>query len=166
MLMGPCMEELLDKIEETAHNYTIEFGGSARCVLKAIQDHLEIGNGVGLKGLTPLSCGVAIRGDTCGALLGGLFAIGLVVASEDLRDLDAANNSMIAGLELVREVEREFGTTNCVKIQTERFERCFDLSDPEQHKAFIREGGPRHCAKVVAKIARMSAEFLLYYEKL
>ena len=166
MLMGPCMEELLNEIEETAHNYTIEFGGYARCVLKAIQDHLEIGNGVGLKGLTPLACGGVIRGDTCEALLGGLFAIGLVTASEDLRDSDAASNSMVAGLELVREVEREFGTTNCAKMRAERFERNFELFDPEQHKAFIREGGPRHCAKVVAKIVRMSAEFILYYEKL
>ncbi len=59
--------------------------------------------------------------------------------------------------------EKEFGTTNCTKIQTDRLGRFYSLADPEQYKAFIEAGGYVECPKVVAKIARMTAEFILDY---
>lgn len=41
--------------------------------------------------------------------------------------------------------------------------RLYSLADPEQYKAFIDAGGYRECPKVVAKIARLTAEFILAY---
>jgi len=82
-------EELLNKIEETAHNYEKEFHGCSRCVFKALQDHLDLGDGPTLKASTPLAAGVAMRGETCGALLGGMLAVGIVTAEEDLKDSNA-----------------------------------------------------------------------------
>ena len=61
-------EELLNKVEETAHGYEKEFHGCSRCVFKALQDHLDLGDGVTLKASTPLAAGVAMRGETCGPL--------------------------------------------------------------------------------------------------
>jgi hypothetical protein len=37
--------------------------------------------------------------------------------------------------------EKEFGTTNSTKIQTDRLGRFYSLADPEQYKAFIEAGG-------------------------
>jgi C_GCAxxG_C_C family probable redox protein len=158
-------EELLDKIEETAHNYEKEFHGCSRCVFKALQDYLDLGDVPSLKASTPLAAGVAMRGETCGALIGGLLAVGIVTAKEDLKDSNALNNSLAAGFRLTRKVEKEFGTTNCTKIQTDRLGRFYSLADPEQYKAFIDAGGYRACPKVVAKIARMTAEFILDYKE-
>jgi C_GCAxxG_C_C family probable redox protein len=156
-------EELLNKIEKTAHDYEKEFHGCSRCVFKALQDHLDLGDGPSLKASTPLAAGVAMRGETCGALLGGLLAVGIVTAKEDLKDSNALNNSLAAGFRLARKVEKEFGTTNCTKIQTNRLGRFYSLADPEQYKAFIEAGGYVECPKVVGKIARMTAEFILDY---
>jgi len=156
-------EELLNKVEETAHGYEKEFHGCSRCVFKALQDHLDLGDGISLKASTPLAAGVAMRGETCGALIGGLLAIGIITAQEDLKDSNALNNSLAAGFRLARKVEKEFGTTNCTKIQTERLGRFYSLADPEQYKAFIEAGGYVECPKVVGKIARMTAEFILDY---
>ena len=156
-------EELLSKIEETAHDYEKQFHGCSRCVFKALQDHLGLGDGLSLKASTPLAAGVAMRGETCGALLGGLLAVGIVTAKEDLKDSNALNTSLAAGFRLARKVEKEFGTTNCTKIQTERLGRFYSLADPEQYKAFIEAGGYVECPKVVGKIARMTAEFILDY---
>jgi len=156
-------EELLNKVEETAHDYEKEFHGCSRCVFKALQDNLDLGDGISLKASTPLAAGVAMRGETCGALLGGLLAVGIITAQEDLKDSNALNNSLAAGFRLARKVEKEFGTTNCTKIQTERLGRFYSLADPEQYKAFIEAGGYVECPKVVGKIARMTAEFILDY---
>ena len=150
-------DELLKRIEETAHDYEKEFNGCSRCVFKALQDHLDLGDGPSLKASTPLAAGVAMRGETCGALIGGLLAVGIITAQEDLKDSNALSNSLAAGFRLARKVEKEFGTTNCTKIQTERLGRFYSLADPEQCKAFIEAGGYVECPKAVGKIARMTA---------
>jgi len=156
--------ELLDKIEKAAHDYERDFHGCSRCVLKPLQDHLGLGDDSSLKASTTLAAGVAMRGETCGALLAGLMAVGIVTANEDLKDTDALTNSLASGFRLARKVEREFGTTNCTKIQTDKLGRFYSLADPEQYKAFIEAGGYRECPKVVGKIARMTAEFILDYQ--
>ena len=156
-------EKLLDKIEKEAHDYERDFHGCSRCVLKPLQDNLDLGDESSLKASTPLAAGVAMRGETCGAFLGGLLAVGIATASEDLKDVNALTNSLAAGFRLARNVEKEFGTTNCTKIQTDKLGRFYSLADPEQYKAFIEAGGYRECPKVVGKIARMTAEFILDY---
>jgi C_GCAxxG_C_C family probable redox protein len=156
-------EELLDKIEDAASNCEKLFHGCSRCVFKALQDHLDLGDGSCLKASTPLAAGVAMRGETCGALLGGLLAVGVITAKENLEDADALNNSVASGFRLARKVEKEFGTTNCTRIQSDRLGRFYNLADPEQYGAFIEAGGYVECPKVVGKIARMTAEFILDY---
>jgi C_GCAxxG_C_C family probable redox protein len=155
--------ELLDKIEKEAHDYERDFHGCSRCVLKPLQDNLDLGDDASLKASTTLAAGVAMRGETCGALLGGLLAVGIATASEDLKDVNALTNSLASGFRLARNVEKELGTTNCTKIQTDKLGRFYSLADPEQYKAFIEAGGYRECPKVVGKIARMTAEFILDY---
>jgi len=156
-------DELLDKIEKAAHDYERDFHGCSRCVLKPLQDHLNLGDDASLKASTTLAAGVAMRGETCGALLGGLLAVGIVTASEEFKDVNALTNSLASGFRLARIVEKEFGTTNCTKIQTDKLGRFYSLADPEQYEEFIEAGGYRECPKVVGKIARMTAEFILDY---
>ena len=158
-------EELLNQVEETAHNYEKEFHGCSRCVLKSLQDHFDLGDVATFKASTPLAAGVAMRGETCGALLGGLLAVGMVTAKEEIEDEDALNNSMASGFRLARKFEKEFGTTTCVKIQTDRLGKFFNFADPKQYDAFKEAGGYVECPKVVAKAARITAEFILDYQE-
>ncbi len=154
-------EELLNKIEKAAYDYEKEFHGCSRCVLKALQEHLDMEDADVLKASTPLAAGVAMRGETCGALLGGLLAVGVLTAKEDFKDSSALSNAMGAGFKLARKVEKEFGTTTCAKIQSDRLGRFYSLADPEQYKAFIDAGGYSECSRVVGRIARITAEFIL-----
>ena len=68
----PSREELLSRIEKEADNYERDSHGCSRCVLKPLQDHLNLGDDESFKASTPLAAGVAMRGETCGALLGGI----------------------------------------------------------------------------------------------
>jgi len=163
MVEHASKEGLLNDIERAAHDYEKEFHGCSRCVFKALQDHLNLGDGAALRASTPLAAGVAMRGETCGALLGGLLAVGAATASHDLGDAGALNNSLAIGFRFVRRVEKELGTTSCEKIQTDRLGKFYSIADPEQYQAFIDAGGYVECSKVVGKIARMAAEFILDY---
>ena len=154
-------QDLLNTIEQEAHDYERDFHGCSRCVLKPLQEHLDLGDDESFKASTPMAAGVAMRGETCGALIGGLMAVGLAFASESMDDADALINALAAGFRLARKVEKAFGTTNCTKIQTDQLGRFYSLADPKQYQAFIEAGGYVKCSKVCGKIARMTAEFIL-----
>jgi len=154
-------EQLLDKIEKTAHDYERDYHGCSRSVLKALQEHLKLGDEKSVKAATPLAGGVGMRGETCGALLGGMLAVGMETASDDMADAGALTNSLAAGFRLARKVEKEFGTTTCTKIQTDRLGRYYNFADPTQYKGFIEAGGYRECPKVAGKMARIAAEAIL-----
>jgi C_GCAxxG_C_C family probable redox protein len=155
--------DLLDQIEKTAHDYEKEFHGCSRCVFKPLHEYLDLGDLPAFKASTPLAAGIAMRGETCGALVAGLMAIGIVTASEQFEDVNAFTNSLATGFRFARKFEKEFGTLSCTKIQTNRLGKFYNLADPEQYKAFIKVGGYIECPKVVGKTARMTAEFILDY---
>ncbi|MBW1780937.1 MAG: C_GCAxxG_C_C family protein [Deltaproteobacteria bacterium] len=158
-------DSLLDRIEKEAHNYEKDFHGCSRCVLKPLQTHLNLGDVATLKASTPLAAGVAMRGETCGAFLGGLLAVGIATASSDIKDTDALTNSLASGFRFARIVEKELGSTNCTTIQTDKLGRYYNIADPEQYEAFIKAGGYVSCSKVVGKIARLAAQFILDYQE-
>ncbi|MDY0096366.1 MAG: C-GCAxxG-C-C family protein [Candidatus Vecturithrix sp.] len=155
---------LLDQIEKTAYEYEKNFHGCSRCVVKAIQDHLDIGDESNLKASTPFAAGVAMRGETCGALLGGLLILGVVTASTDMKDAAAMTNAMAAGFRLARKVEKELGSTNCTELQKANFGKFYSIADPVQYEAFVKAGGYEKCSKVCGKIARITASFIMEYQ--
>ncbi len=161
--MASEREILLDRIEKTAHEYEKKFHGCSRCVFKSLQDHLGLGDGSAFKAATPLAAGIAMRGETCGALLGGLMALGVVTASEDMSDENAQFESLGAAFRLARKVEKEFGTIRCRELQAEKLGRFFNLADPADYQAFAEAGGYVECPKVAGKVARMTGEFILNY---
>jgi C_GCAxxG_C_C family probable redox protein len=156
-------EILLSRIEKTAHDYEKEFHGCSRCVFKALQDHMDIGDNISLKASTLFAAGVAMRSETCGALLGGLMALGIVTSSEKFEDEEALTKSLSAGFRLAKRVEKEFGSTNCAKIQTNKLGKFYNIADTEQYQAFIEAGGYVECPKVAGKIARITGEFIFEY---
>ena len=163
--MNPEMskEEILDQIEKTAHDYEKEFHGCSRCVFRALKEIMDIGDDASLKSSTPFAGGVAMRGETCGAVLAGLLALGIVTAKEDFGDEKALTNSLGAGFRLAKKVEKEFGSTNCFEIQKSKLGTSYSLADPEQYKQFKEAGGYVECSKVVGKIARMTGDFIFEY---
>ncbi|MBW1730973.1 MAG: C_GCAxxG_C_C family protein [Deltaproteobacteria bacterium] len=155
--------ELLNQIEKTAHDYEKEFHGCSRCVFKALQDYLDLGDIVVLKASTPLAAGIAMRGETCGAMVAGLLAVGIITANDDFKDPSALTNSLAAGFRVAKRFEKEFGTTNCTEIQRDKLGRFYNLADPEEYEAFIKANGYVECPKVVGKVARITAEFIFDY---
>ena len=161
MTQGLSKEELLDKIEEAARSYEANYHGCSRCVLLALQEHLNLGDELTFQASTPFASGIAMRGETCGALLGGLLAVGLATASKNIEDEQALSGSMAAGFRLYRRFEKEMGATLCRDIQKARLGRYFNIADLNEYKEFREAGGYVECPKVVGKASRLAAEFIL-----
>ncbi|MFQ6053050.1 MAG: C-GCAxxG-C-C family (seleno)protein, partial [Candidatus Bathyarchaeia archaeon] len=143
-------ENLVKEIRRNAH-MNERYSGCSQSVLLALQAGLDIGCEESFKAATALSGGVARRGETCGALLGALMALGLVAGREKLEDYDRyASATKIANEicdEFQRGLEREFGfpepleSTLCSEIQAKIYGRSFDLRDPAGREAFLAAGG-------------------------
>jgi C_GCAxxG_C_C family probable redox protein len=138
-----------------------------------LQEELDLGDRDSFKAATVLSGGVAGRGETCGALLGALMALGLAMGRERMADTDTYRQAMVPALELSRQFQRalqaSFGfdqpleTTLCRDIHARLYGRAFDLTDREDYQRFLAAGGhtARGCPKVCAVAARTAAEFLI-----
>ncbi len=150
-----------------------KFSGCSQSVLLALQEGLDVGNLESFKAATVLSGGVSRRGETCGALLGALMALGLVEGRSKMPDTPVyaaacADGDKLA-TEFQRRVEKEFKlkaplkSTICWEIQKAIYGKSFDLRDTMQREAFYACGGhgDEGCPKVCGIAAEVAAEMLL-----
>ncbi len=112
---------------------------------------------------TCLSGGVVGRGETCGALTGGLMAIGSEVGRERLEDVERLRAARVPGTELYLRFGDEVGHTVCAEIHKIKFGRTYHLYDPAELQAFHEVGGhgPDGCPTVCRSAARITADILL-----
>ena len=150
-----------------------KFSGCSQSVLGSLQEVLEIGNMESFKAATVLSGGLARRGETCGAIIGALLALGLVIGREKMEDTDRYRAAMEPAWEIIdgfkAELGKQFGFkeelkgTLCGEIQEKVFGRSFDNATEEGYKAFLAAGGhsDKGCPKVCAIAAQVAAEKIL-----
>jgi C_GCAxxG_C_C family probable redox protein len=150
-----------------------KYSGCSQSVLLALQEAFGIGDLESFKAATVLSGGVARMGETCGALLGGLLALGLVVGREDITDTQAYRDAMVPSVEIIKEfqlrLQETFGfsepldNTICRDIQKRIYGESYDLTNPVSYKRFLDAGGhgDEGCPLVCAVAAEVTAEKLL-----
>ncbi len=153
-------EQILDEVERKAAEYEIESGCCSQGCLRALQEQFEIGNIETYKAATAMP-GIALRGETCGAVVGALMAIGLVWGREDPKDMDSFFRAISMGRKFCGAFEKEFGTVMCRDIVKQRFGKELNLADPADAKEFARMDGFRVCSYVPGKAARIVAGMVL-----
>lgn len=165
-------EERISAASQAALRYD-KLSGCSQAVLGALQEHLNLGGLDSFKAATVLSAGVARRGETCGALLGALMALGIASGRERMEDTPSYSRAMTAAQTVVEEFKRElqsrFGfaqpleTTLCPDIQRRLFNRCFNLAKEDERQAFLDAGGhdDTGCPLVCAVAAEVAARTIL-----
>jgi C_GCAxxG_C_C family probable redox protein len=154
-------EKLLDRVAWDAYYNDRVYEGCSRSVLQALQSHLHLGDGGALKASTALAGGVARMGENCGALTGGIMAIGLVLGREELEDIQAYRDTMEASYEMYDRFKAELGNTMCLEIQKTLLGRGFDFKIEEESEAWYKAGGLQKCPLVCAIAARIAGDIIL-----
>ena len=160
-------EELLDKVEQSAAEFERELHGCGRCALAALMQHFELADESAkeyiLKALLPLSGGITGTQNTCGALIGGLMAIGMASFPGKVEDadMDAIRATMALGRQYYRQYEKELGNVNCRDIRAIGLGRSFDTADADEYERFKEAGGYELCGRVVGRAARLAGEYIL-----
>ena len=152
-------EEILKRVEESAYDYEKAYHGCSQCVLQAIRDHLEVGDDATFSSASALAGGVALMGDSCGALVAGMMALGLVFGRRKIEDFPQLASSFVPARELYTRFREEFGSCLCREVMTAQLGRFYDLAT--EYQQFQEAGGYQRCSGVVAKTARMAAGLIL-----
>jgi C_GCAxxG_C_C family probable redox protein len=164
---------ILDRVEAKASEYMHKYSGCGQCVLLALQEEFDLPGGrdaIKAAGFTNL--GVAMMGTTCGALLGGIMAMGLACGRGDMDDPKYPQPEIVddtyqlpKSLMTVRgfyqKFVQELGSPDCRDLQTRLFGRHFDLCIIEEEEKFQLAGGHLKCVELVGKAARLAAAAIL-----
>lgn len=161
----------IEEIGNKALEYD-KYSGCSQAVLLALQEAFKIGTKESFKAATVLSGGIARRGETCGALIGGLLALGLVAGREDITNTQAYRDAMTPANDIIEDfkkrLEIEFKFVNplfstiCRDIQEKIYGKGFDLNNPEDYHEFLNSGGHSNqgCPKVCSIAAVVTARKL------
>lgn len=156
--------KILDRVAKAAYDNNRAYEGCARCVLHAIQTHMNITDEkafkAAFKSSTALSAGVARKGETCGALLGALMAIGLETGTERLNDFEGYVNTMKGASQVFDLFKEKYGTVKCFEIQQQLFGRKINFFNDEEAEWWYENDGLDKCPGVCAAAARLAAEEL------
>lgn len=158
-------EEVLQKAYETAFNYERDLGNCPQAILATMHDVFGIGGDDSFKSSTGFAGGGALSGDgTCGALVGGIMALGLVFGRDKkgYTSKKSAGKAYKAAIKLRGKFFEEFGGVVCKDVQKKIFGRSFNLLDKEDYKIFEKMGAHTDkCTDVVGKTAVWTADIIL-----
>lgn len=150
-----------------------KYSGCSQSVLLSLQEAYDMFDMEAFKAATVLSGGVARRGETCGALIGGLLALGQAAGRHKIEDTQAYRDAMKPANEIcdnfklrVQEVfksEKSLESTLCRDIQSIIYGRAFDLNEKEDYQAFLDAGGhgDTGCPLVCSIAAEVTSEKLV-----
>lgn len=128
-----------------------------------MQEKLDLKDDGVFKAASALAGGIAGRGETCGALIGGIMAIGQVLGRESLEDTEQFQKAMIPAGEMYVKFKETVGHALCAEIHKILFGKSFRLYEEEEKKAFVEAGGhgPNGCPVIVSKAAKIAACIIL-----
>ncbi len=149
----------LDAIAKSAFNNLRAYSNCCRSTLWAVQTHLHLPDEGTFRACSCLAGGIAGSGETCGAVLGGMMAIGLALGSDRLpsraRDLPARMSAKA----FVGAFVEKMWSTRCFHVQEALIGwRC---DDPSKAQAWHDADGPTACAAVCGFAAREAARLIL-----
>jgi C_GCAxxG_C_C family probable redox protein len=132
-----------------------------------LQEKLDVGSREVFKAGSALAGGVALRGETCGALTGAIMAISSLVGREKLEDLEKLQRSMEPASRVYTLFREKVGHTLCAEIHKIRYGRTYSLFVPEEMQAFQNAGGHsrKGCPEICGIAARTAAGIILDMKK-
>ena len=164
--LGKTREEILEKVYTLAFEYEHKYGCCPQCILASIQDVFNIIDNEVFKSGHALAGGGGLAGDgTCGALSGGILALG----SKYGRERKNFGRRNLKSYELAKRLHDkfidEFGSVICHDVQKKIFGKSFNLWDDNGYKEFESARALEDkCADVAGKTAMWVAEMLLEEE--
>ena len=155
-------QEILDRVQLRGEEYEYLSHSCSKGSAPAVMEEFALGNMDIITSLSPFP-GFGMTGWICGAVTGGLIALGLHFGSHDLLDYEATGRTMTAARTFITRFETALGTILCPKIHEEVIFGTY--MDPrgsqEKFQAFKNAKGYEKCALPPDIGARIAAEIII-----
>lgn len=146
-------------LAQKARDTLARCGNCAQATFAVLQDEFDLEGRAILKALTAFP-GIALRGETCGAVVGALMAMGLVYGRQDLDDRRGYLASLPSARRFCTAFEGKHGSTSCQPILEGKLGRKLNLMDRGEALEYSELGGPQVCGEIVASAVLLAAEAL------
>lgn len=145
----------IDAVKQRVYQMEIKCHGCAQVIVQSFLEILEIDNPAVSMAASPFAAGLALTGNNCGAVIGGLMVLGLEFGR---RDVNEKMEGILKGIrpmrKFIRRFEHKYGAMNCRDLTKT------DLSNPEKADAYFSAGGLENCAAMMADAAGIVAAML------
>jgi C_GCAxxG_C_C family probable redox protein len=152
-------EEIHKQLDELVDEYMPQLGTCSQTSFYALNKVFKLKADKIVKGLAPFP-GIALRGETCGAVSGSLLAIGLVY-EENMIDKEKRRPSRQPSVDFCEEFEQEFGSTRCRDVVEHVSGKRYDITKPTDYIQLGQDGVYGYCPAVVKKAVHMAADIIL-----
>jgi C_GCAxxG_C_C family probable redox protein len=132
----------------------------AQTSFSVLQHEFDLDGAGILKALTPFP-GIALRGETCGAVTGCLMAIGLVYGRDNLDDWKGYIASLPPSRRFCRRFEEEHGSVACADLLEAKLGRRYNLADRVDALRYAAAGGQKTCGEIITSAVYIAAEIIM-----
>ncbi len=133
-------EQILDRVQRRAEEYNFLARNCAKGTALALMEEFGLGNLEIIQGLSPFP-GFGGTGWMCGAVTGGLIALGLYFGSRDVLNYDATRATIQAARTFMPRFQETVGFVRCPELQEAViFGRYMDPAASPENMAAFRSG--------------------------
>jgi len=156
-------EEIFKELDEKVAKFLPLYRSCALASFGALNDQFKLNaDNNTLRALMPFTGGIALRGETCGAVSGSMLAIGFFFESMNQKGKETAGSSIKYGGVLFDRFTKEFDSTRCKEVLKHQFGRSYDFLNPEEQKLFMEASeADGKCLEVVQKAALIAGDIIL-----
>jgi len=160
---------VIDRVAHKAGDYEEISISCSQGTLAALQEEFNLGGGNDVIKAAIFMPGIASRRETCGAVIGGLMALGLKFGWNKVKSPEPTTPEGKAEMFKYREkawrfceeFKKEFGSTMCSDVRPKIMGRDYDSMDPKDREQFIADGGPKKCRLPAEKAAQIVAMIIM-----
>lgn len=157
MMKDSSKETTEDRLASRVRDILEKSGNCAQTSFAVLQEEFDLDGNQVLRALTPFP-GIALRGETCGAVIGCLMALGLEFGRDDLDDWRGYIRSLPSARRFCMSFEEENGSTACSSILIKKLGRNYDLADRAEAQEYASVGGPQVCSELIIRAVKIAAE--------
>jgi C_GCAxxG_C_C family probable redox protein len=153
-------EEIYKQLDELVDKYLPVFGACSQTSFYALNKAFNLKADIIVKALASFP-GIAMRGETCGAVSGSLMGIALVYEGDKYDEKGAKKLSLGPSETFCSKFENEFVSTRCRDVIKHNTGKEYVLTKKADYQAVSRDGGYKHCSGVIKEAVHYAADIIM-----
>lgn len=152
-------EEIYQKLDELVYKNIQVYGTCSQTAFSTLNQVFSLDADNITKALASFP-GIAMRGETCGAVSGSLLGIALVY-EKDSDGKERPKLSDSPSVNFCTRFENEYGSTRCRDVIQKVTKKEYQVTKPQDYGMLAQEGALNNCPEVVKKAVHIAADIIM-----